>query len=287
MSGYSITRGEAIWYTLAKAQARTNARELFMFLLHPPTERPTAGVRRFIPGEALAFMPDWDLNTAQEALRELQAARLVEYDPGPCLVFVPLALELQDYNSHTQITGAAGVLLNHPPSPVLARPLAALAAAAREVGRDARQKAAELRDKGKQASRQRQAEQMEERAEALEARANHARGMGSGYPQDTPSIGCGGGIDRVSGAAGPEGQGGEVAGESPGVPIGPLGGIDTLSIGPSRVGGRAGPRAQPEPETEPKPEPVPSGREPPPYPPAARGGPPKPLGQVLDKARGK
>lgn len=299
MSGYSKARGELIWYTLAKARAGTNARELFNFLLFPPTERPTAGLRRFIPGEALPFMLDWDQATAQEALRELQEAKLVEYDPGPCLVFVPLALEMQDYKSPTQISGAALSVMNFSDSPVLARPLAALAAAAREAALAARERAQELRDNSKRATAERAAEQMEELAQELDAhRERVSRRVAAPpgppsreypYPQDRATVPHGQGSDRVAGPDGPGGERGEISPKNETGdkhPRGYAGGSDRVPIGPSRVRGPArGCVCESEPEPEPEfksPGKTPPKRPPPP----ARGGPPEKLGQVLDKAKG-
>jgi len=299
LSGYSQIRGDQLWYPLAQTGVDANARNLFFFLLAPANERPTAGVRRYLPTEPLSFMPDWDQGTALEALGALERAGLVLYDPKAALIAVPLLLEMQPYKGHPAVAGAVGPLEGYPDSPVIIPALEHLAAAAWEAARTLRDKAPA--DAKRQEAALRSAEQTEDMARALEARLERIRGLAGAA--DTPPRGyrggieggCGqssagqipprGGIEGVSRGGAPGGENGAAAPENAPAeapPGGYRGGPGGVSRGHPRA--RGGVR---DPEPKPEPEPKPPGRDPPGSPPRADPNPPTALGQILDKARGK
>ncbi|RJX35646.1 MAG: hypothetical protein C4525_03055 [Desulfarculus sp.] len=283
MSGYSQINGGQVWYELAKAEVNSDARSLFFFLLAPATERPTAGLRRFLPSEPLSFMPDWSLETAQEALRALERADLVRYDPKAALIFVPFLLVMQPCKGPNAVNGAASAIENYPDSPVLAGALEHLAQAAREAAANARERADG--DAKKKESAERSAEQMEDLARSLTARLSRvgqgelplqppAKGLAS------PSLGDAKGLQRGSetpskglgpAAENKTGSPSEAPSEAP--PKGVPRGLRSPFEGASRVT-----RARARPDPEPEPEEKESPRKPPP-----RGGPPSRLGSVLGR----
>ena len=122
MPGYCTVRGDLIFFDRGVEDLSDAAFRLLGFCFFGPG-RTVLGVRRFTLPDALARMPAWDQNKAQEALDDLIAADLVEHDPKARLLFFAPQFDHAPIRGLNSIRGAVKVLEELPDSPALVRPL--------------------------------------------------------------------------------------------------------------------------------------------------------------------
>ena len=163
--------GEEFWFQVADAGADAHQTILLFYLIGPPDARSRAGVRRFLPREALAFMPYVGLEGVEAAMAGLQEAGLVFHDPDTHLAYTPLVVRMQPYRGHNAVQSAvSGGLGDFPDSWVLAPALEHLAVAEEEAADEAREKAEAMREGEKKAKALALVEKMNELARELRAR---------------------------------------------------------------------------------------------------------------------
>ncbi|MCB2191716.1 MAG: hypothetical protein KQI62_09125 [Deltaproteobacteria bacterium] len=245
--------GEEFWFKVADAGLDAHQTILLFYLIGPPDARSRAGVRRFLPREALAFMPFAGLEGVEAALTGLQKAGLVMHDPDTHLVYTPIVVQMQPYRGHNAVQSAvSGGLKDFPDSLVLAPALEHLAAAEEAAAAEAREKAEAMRESEKKEKALALVERMDVLARELRAR-----------------------LARISGEENPSGRGSQKTVSPPeGVAEGSRRGSDFLGPIPSPL-----PIPSPEdPSQKGFPKPV-EGR--------CREGPPERLGDVLAKIRGQ